>query len=320
MKREYLMGIDGGGTKTQIAISDLNGNIVSEIRGSGTAIVGIPEKKIMLLLSDMVHAACRKAGIEISEVAHCGIGLSGIDFPEEHKAQLKHIAQAIGLPENMITLVNDAVAALWGAAPENSSVIIQHGTDFTAAWRSCYGNETLFDHLNTGNITDIRKELMSLIARMIDGRFPATPLKKIVLARFGITDEAVFPELIYKQKILRDVLVGTPLLIYAAWLDNDKAATLIIEKAVGDYADAACAMIAKTGNDNARVSMGGGIINNAPAKFMDILSEKIHSRYPAAKVGRPALSPVIGALVLAAYKTGFDVGSLWNKFKKRSEK
>lgn len=316
VNRKYLMGIDGGGTKTEISISDMNGYILSEVRGPGTAVAGIPKKSTMSLLAGLTQAACGKAGIEISDVAYCGIGLSGIDFPEEHSVQLEHIAAAVGLPKNKITLVNDAIVALWGAAPDKASIIIQHGTDFTAAWRCDYGKETLFDHLNTGGIIDIRKELITLTSRMLDGRFPATPLKKTVLAHFCITDERAFSGLLFKQQISREILAGTPPLIYAAWLNNDEAAQLIIEKSIADYAVTACAMIAKADKESVMVSFGGGIINNAPEKFMNILSEKIHSRYPAVKVGRPALAPVFGALLLAAHQKGFDVKTLWHKFEK----
>lgn len=315
MKKDFLIGIDGGGTKTAIVIADHQGNIAAQMKGPGTAITGIPGKRQLQTLTQLVQAACSKAGIGILNVAHCSIGLSGVDFPEEQREQLQHIAGAIGLPAERISLVNDGIIALWGASPEESCGIIQHGTDITSAWRSGYGKETLFDSLNVGAVCDMRKELISLTARMIDGRNPETPLKQTVLEHFGISDESIFCRAVYLQEIPENVVRSTAPLIYNAWMLNDPGAQSIIEKAVDDYVVMASSILARISEPGAVMILGGGMLNMAPARFLDAFSSKLRAKHPEVRTGTPELPPESGALLMSACKMGADIKDLWDKLK-----
>ena len=240
-------------------------------------------------------------------------GTSDTSTVTETDVQLEGVAKAIGLPQDKVTLVNDGIVALWGACAAESAAIVQHGSGFTAAWRRAYGEETLFDHLNAGGVFDMRHELACAVARMIDGRLDVTPLKEVALAHYGIEDEASFAERLFRGSIPADRRRSTPPLIYRAWLHDDPVAARIVERAADDYAAAASAMVAKVGAPDTHVALGGGVIQQGPDRFRQMIASRIHARYPDATVAAPALLPEYGAALMAAHHVGLDVKELFGK-------
>ncbi|MBP7876215.1 hypothetical protein KA012_04440, partial [Candidatus Woesebacteria bacterium] len=44
---ELVLGMDGGGTKTEVLLADLDGNIVAEFTGGPTNLAAVPESVAM---------------------------------------------------------------------------------------------------------------------------------------------------------------------------------------------------------------------------------------------------------------------------------
>ncbi len=311
MPGSLLLGVDGGASKTAGVLIDEEGRLLASGRTGGSAIVGDPNPKSCATLSGLVDTLGAEAGQARSAIAHCGIGLNGIDFEDEFPAQLAGISRALGLPAARVTLVNDGIPALWGASPARASAIVQHGSGFTAAYRSDYGRETLFDHLHVGDVLDMRYALTSLVARMILGMVPATPLKEATLAAYGV-EESHYCGAIYRREIPGERIRSTVPLIFAAWERGDAGAATLVEAAAADYALAAKAMIAKTGGDRPAVTLGGGQLRSAPEAFRELVTTRIREQYPeAAAVSAPRLAPEYGAALMAAHAMGMEAEALF---------
>ncbi len=320
MQGELFLGIDGGASKTAGVLLDHEGYILGQCKDGASAIEGKPSKKACAVLSSIVKKLCRKANITPKEVYSCAIGLSGVDFPDEYSMQRKEIAKIIGMPPKHLVLVNDGIVALWGATPAPAAVILQHGTSYTDAFRAKHGGETTFDHLNVGRIFDLRLEIIPLIARMIDGRAKATPLKEKVLAYLGIFSDTSYREKIYRQLIPREQIKSTLPLIFDAWLAGDPAIAPLMERAIDDYILTIKTMITRTNSDTPDVIFGGGVMTKAPKKFMNILVEHIRKSYPGVTVKLPDLPPEIGAAILAAFKVGYEPVAFFHKVLKAYHK
>ena len=115
MSPGFLLGFDGGGTKTAAVLADLSGRILARSRVAGCAIIGAPHPAAAEVMRAVCRALCTQAGIVPQEILAAGIGLNGIDFADEFEAQLAGVAAALELPEARVTLVNDGIPALWGA-------------------------------------------------------------------------------------------------------------------------------------------------------------------------------------------------------------
>jgi len=154
--RLFYIGIDGGGTKTEGVLLDNSGKILSKVKSGASSVIGSPCKESLEILKNTVDILCSENDISVEEITFCSLGLNGIDFDDEYNLQFKSISEYLGFPGNKFSLANDAVVALWGASQSPASVILQHGTGITSAFRSDYGSEVLFDHLNVCNCYDIR--------------------------------------------------------------------------------------------------------------------------------------------------------------------
>ncbi len=314
----YFLGIDGGASKTRGILIEASGRILARGATGGSSIIGLPHAEALAILSGLVQSLCARAEVPVAAVACCGLGLNGIDFADEFPGQHAALAAGLGIAPERLVLVNDGIAALWGASPAPAAAILQHGSAFTGGYRSRHGEERLYDHLGVGETFDLRRGLQVLVARMLDGRAEPTPLLDAALAHYGVTAED-YAEALFRQRIPWARLIGTAPLIFTAWQDGDPAAECLVQNAIEDYALAAKALIAHTSSDAAEIAFGGGVIQQAPARFWHLLVERIQARFPRVTVKSPSLPPEHGSVIMAAYAAGTDPVLLFQSLQ-RSEK
>jgi len=305
MAERFLVGIDGGASKTGGMLADTDGRVLAAARVGGSAIVGKPSAESLAVLVALFSRLCDEANVPRTSVAFCSIGLNGVDFEDERPMQRESVAAALDMPVERLELVNDAIAALWGASDRPAVGHWQHGSSFTGAYRADYGCETLFDSLNAGRCFDIRGEAMAMVARMIDGRTEPTPLKELMLEHVELPADE-YAESVFRRRITIEKLRGIPRLIFDAFEAGEPGAAWLVDRAVGDYAAAAAAMITHTGHDDAVATFGGGVIKQAGPTFWQDLNARIHAARPRASVAAAALEPEYGAAVMAAFSAGCD--------------
>jgi N-acetylglucosamine kinase-like BadF-type ATPase len=312
-RRLYYLGLDGGGTKTAGALVDTAGMVVAECHGGASMVSGAPKAEVCDNMRCLVERLCGSAGVRLHDVAGFGIGLNGVDFPDEIPMQHAALAGALAIPPDKLTLVNDGIAALWGATTAPAAVILQHGTGFTAAWRTAYGNEALFDHLGVGRCFNLRGEALALVARMIDGWAEPTALKDAFLECLGNPPEATFSEQVFRGRISPAQMVRLLQVVYDLGERGDPAAAMLVDRAIADYAGAVGAMVRKTGHADPDVVFGGGRFRSAPAGFMRRLSAAVLRDWPGARIRRPIHQPAVGAAVMAAFAGGHSPESFFRK-------
>ena len=247
-----------------------------------------------------------------------GWGLTASTFVDEYPAQFAALSACLEIAGEHFTLVNDGIVALWGATPARASVIVHHGSGVTNAYRADYGQEWLFDHLNAGDMFDMRHALVALVARMIDGREERTPLLAAMLDHYDVMDEGAYAELAFRKRISGERILTGPGIAFAAWLAGDPVATRLVERAADDYACTACTLVRRTGDDACQVAFGGGVLNHAPDAFVALLAKRIHVEFPQAGVLRPLLSPAHGAALMTAFHHGINPTELYARLLQKS--
>lgn len=307
-----LLGVDGGASKTAGVAIACGGRVLARVRQRGSSILGAPKPESCAVLASVVDDLCTQCGRSRDAVLRCGIGLNGVDFADETPMQHAEISRAIGLAPERVGLVNDGIVALWGATSAPAAVMVQHGSGFTAAYRSDYGGEMLFDHLSVADVFDLRSGLIALVARMINGMVAPTPLKEKALAFFGV-DEKDYCEAVFRGFIPRDRRMSTGPLIFGAWLEGDAGADFLVQAALEDYALAAKAMMVKSKSTSPGVALGGGLLSAAPTRFWEALTERLQASYPGVVARPPRLPPEFGAAIMAGYEVGPDPQALFGQ-------
>ncbi len=291
----YIVGVDGGGTKTTVALADEKGNIISKKTGgpSNPRNVGVfvSGKTISDLLSDL----CKGKSISASFIALAAVGEEYVDKKEE----IADILRSGGL-KGKIKIDSDQLAAFRCGTSEKDGAVVIAGTGAVArAFKD--GKEALssgWGYLaDEGSAFQAGIEGFRAIAKDFDGRGLATKITEEAVSRWktGSANEI-------RKKIYSDFKTFIPqicIFIEEADKRGDVKAREILINAGEEIALSAKTAIEKLFNKEDRfpVVFCGGMFRSQT--LSDVVKRKILYFYPKAELIFPDTDPVQGAVKLA---------------------
>jgi N-acetylglucosamine kinase-like BadF-type ATPase len=311
---KFIIGIDGGRSKTAGVICDMDGRVLTTARTESAAIAGKPHNRAIELLDCLIDELSRKAHVPRSDVIHFGLGLNGVDYSDEAPRQHALLCEALRIAPPRLTLVNDGVIALWGVSLEPRLALVQHGSGLVAVHRDEPGRETIFDSLDVGGIFDIRREALRTTARMLDGRLDRTLLADRMVEYFQTSDDR-FAECVHREEASRDLFFSLAPIVFRAWADGDRVAEELVDRAVDDYVLAALAMAKQLRPGAFDVAFGGGVIRSGGAQLLARIADRLAVKCPQARVVPVALTPERGALVMAAHRLHLETAEIFDQLR-----
>ncbi len=306
---EYVVGLDGGGTKTIAQLADRKGKILSESRGgpSNFQIIGVEESARVVI--DLVETCCRNIGCNGSEIGSVVAGLAGAGRPSDQQrmmAGLRKEAQGRGVYLKDIAVESDARIALEGAFLGDPGIIVIAGTGsivyamdsrgrtFRAGgWGRLIGDE--------GGGYHIGQEAFHAVAKMMDGRGEKTLLRRMIGSQFGFRTQEEIISAIYRDGF--DVATAAPLVFRAAG-NKDGAAMNIVSTAASELVETVRAVVEQLERGPKRA---GRIF---PVAFIGSLLESdnsysvavralVRKRLKNVTIENPVAGPSRGALLMA---------------------
>ncbi len=124
---KYLIGVDGGNTKTDYLLYDINGNFVDGIR-SGTCsheAKGLGFEGAYRVMKEHIDKLLERNNVNINDVEGACFGLAGVDVPFQKKA-LEEAVQKIGFTNYIV--VNDGFLGIKAASPNGCGCCSINGT------------------------------------------------------------------------------------------------------------------------------------------------------------------------------------------------
>ena len=125
--KKYLIGVDGGNTKTDYLLYDTEGNFVDGIR-SGTCsheARGLGFEGAYRVMKEHIDKLLEQNNISIKDVEGACFGLAGCDVPFQKKA-LEEAVEKIGFTNYIV--VNDGFLGIKAASPNGVGVCSINGT------------------------------------------------------------------------------------------------------------------------------------------------------------------------------------------------
>jgi len=122
---KYVLGFDGGGTKTECVLMDESGTIVARSRSGASNAVNVGAKATAAALAEAGVEALRSAAKSSSGVAYILAGISGAGEPAV-QAEIKILLQ-LSFPDASIVITSDLPLTL-AATGEIPSVVVIAGT------------------------------------------------------------------------------------------------------------------------------------------------------------------------------------------------
>jgi N-acetylglucosamine kinase-like BadF-type ATPase len=306
----FVIGMDGGGTKTAAIIAALDGTIIAEhVAGpSNFQMIGVETAAQTIFL--LICECCRSAHCTPAQVLSVTLGLTGAGRAADQKRMadgLKAYSRTQGVRLKSVVVDSDARIALEGAFKGEPGIILIAGTGSIAfgkdskgivhrvgGWGRILGDE--------GSGFFIGRAGLTAVTRFIDGRGDKTLLTKLVAEKFRFADQSDIITAVYKNNF--DVASVAPLVLEAA-AKKDQVSLLIVEQAATELTDHVRSLADKLQPVSRKkikvklpVSFIGGLIAN-DTLLQHMLKAQVTATLPYIHIVEPMSPPAFGAVVMS---------------------
>ncbi len=303
---DLLIGVDGGGTKTQAVVADLKGTVLARGLGGASNHKRVGFEKACEAIAGAVDGALgpvlsSKTTVRplwrSGRIAAACFGLSGIDSPEDEAPLLAWAREQGFAPK--ISVVNDTELILAAGTPDGFGVAAISGTGSNCIARSPKGQTlrvggwgpSLGDE---GSGYTMGMHALRTATQAADGRGNAKAVLQMVLRHFKLRDANALVTYIYRPEVTHADIAGLvdPLMDLAGAGDAD--ALHIVQEAAKDLAHQINTAIKRLGVAKPALALTGGVLRRVAFK-QALLSFVTEELGPVAMVSQPYL----GAVTLA---------------------
>lgn len=293
---EYVLGFDGGGTKTECVLMDSAGVVVARSVSGPSNPTRVGVEVATGEIEKAAELALREAGVGLESVVALGAGLAGTaqaEMKERMRASLGHAFSGI-----VVKLLTDLEAAL-AATGEGSAIVLVAGTGSAAIardgqgkiWRAGGYGPPFSDE---GSAYDIGSRAVARAMKEREEQGAESILGKTILERLGF---AAWPELQKRASAQPDRVFPMIFPIVAAAADaGDATARRILQEAARQLGALVkiVADHASLGREGVVIAKTGGTVGRST--FYDAeVDEALKRAVPHAKIGELRMSPAEAA-------------------------
>ena len=315
----YIIGIDGGGTKTHGVLFNSEGKTICESNTKGSNL-DTYENKGSLRILDLLKNLCDKSKIEFANLSAVGIGVAGISNKYQRDNLLNEIDK-FNLSKKSLVL-SDAESAYKLLCPNGVGVLVLIGTGIICIGRK-NGHNTLKvagkgnENGDVGSGYWIGKRIIkSLILKqnIINIDKEITELNKMVLKKLNIENLSLLDKI--DNPILKIASIAEDVIEFAS-RGNDLALSVIQEGTtyVADYITFIYNEL-RLNKNNVIIAAHGSIISNK--FYRRVLHEALQFEFSNIHWVFTNLSSAYGAGLIAAQYKNIDISL--NKIKNWNEK
>ncbi len=293
----FVLGIDGGATKTLAAVLDVRRGRLHLGHGGPSNEDSVGAQAASAALLQAAGQAAGRAGCELHEIDAAVLAVAGTDTAGLER----HLRGSA--PEGWI-VVGDVVGAWASATGTRPGIGVISGTGSNVfgvgsdgrSWRAGGWGHVLGDE-GSGYWLGLQSIVASLHDR--DGSGPATGLSEAALRFFEVKDFQGLVSLVYGKPLRKSEIAAFAVETARLAAAGDEVARRLYERGAGELAAQAIAVIENTG---LRGSFPVGLIGSAfkaGEVFVSPLAAAIGEAAPEAQVTTVEVAPVIGSLMLA---------------------
>ena len=311
---DYVVGVDGGNSKTDVVVASTAGRLLARARGPGVrSPLGDPAGWRDGLTSLVAEA--RRAGGVSGEAACAAYFLANVDLPVERRIARRELGRT-GHAE--VTVVgNDTLAVLRAGASRDWGVAVVSGAGINAVGVHPSGRTAGFLALgyytgDSGGGIGLGIAALGAAVRARDGRGPATLLATSVPAAFGLRRPDEVAVAVHTGSISYDGLHVLAPVLFATAADGDAVATGLVDAFADEVAVMATALIRRLRltRSDVEVVLGGGTLQTGNGVLHDRVAAGIAAVAARATVTVLDAPPVYGAVVEAMTVAGAPAAAL----------
>ncbi|WP_413163009.1 N-acetylglucosamine kinase [Capilliphycus salinus ALCB114379] len=320
----YVLGIDGGGTKTVCLLMDESGNVLS--RGNGGAsnyqTIGIDAAQIAIktAIDKAISSFLDDKNYNKISIQGLGIGLAGVGREEDFNVIQNLLEQVIKtskasinweLEPNSTVIKSDSVIALVGGLGHSVGIVVIAGTGSQIFGQNSQGQTKrvggwgyLLGDEGSGYFIAISGLKAALKSH--DGRLGSTELIPAFKQHLNLDNIESLIEVVYRRGWTVPQIASLAKIVDKVARNGDEIANKIINTAIEELVFATKIVIESLFEPNETVEIVtiGGVfqgINNFHSKYIQSLKAVV----PNANVILPRYEPAYGAGILALNGLGY---------------
>lgn len=262
---KYVLGIDGGGTKTLLVAENLQGQELFRLYGKGINLNSVPVEVVLQEVSRLLVQAAGEAGDEAELGAVC-IGAAGISNPVAKETLLAGV-RAAGF-HGPVEITGDHFTALTGALGEMEGLLLISGTGsicvgVSGARQARAGG---WGHLidDEGSGYAIGRDIIAAVVQAEDGRRAPTLFREKLFQQLGIQSMQQLIGFVYTPGLAKHEIARLAPLLPVCFEAEDAAAREIVEKAAGKLVKLPQAVLRKLDLQEAKLALAGSILEKDP--------------------------------------------------------
>jgi N-acetylglucosamine kinase-like BadF-type ATPase len=300
-----VLAIDGGNSKTDVALIGWDGSVLAALRGPGASHEDYGIDGALSRLADLIRMVAEKAGIEGSGIVapHISACLAGADLPEEEAALTAALLSG-GWSESAVAM-NDTFAVLRGGVDDPWGVAVTCGAGINCVAVAPSGAVARYLALGTltgdwGGGWGLAHSVMWHAMRGWDGRGPATALGDAVAAHFGLASIRDVAVAVHKGVLGEGALIQLTEVLFAVAAHGDQVARSLVDRQAAEICVMAAAAMRQLGMAPAGVAvvLGGGVLESRDPLLLAEVDRQLAEAAPGATARLLDVPPVAGAALL----------------------
>jgi len=304
-KKQYIIGVDGGGTKTTAALSNLKGKVLKIAKTGPSSPRNVGIKKAVENVAKAIEQVLKETSKE-DQIMVTFIGLPALEeefkFKKgEIKKELLKNKKILKIKKGKVTINSDQIVAFRSGTNEKDGVVLIAGTGCVAhGWRAkkeahASGWGWLADE---GSGFWVGHKVFQAIFKDLDGREPKTLLTKLVFQRLKIKTKENLLLKVY-SKDFSEIVPLFSVFCDVASQKGDRVAKEIMREAGKELALAVKVVIKKLNFQKKKFPL---VLVGSMFKSKIVLKQvqkEIKKLAPKVKFVQPRKEPVVGAVKLA---------------------
>ncbi len=326
--KKYVLGVDGGGTKTHAVLFDTDANLVDIVEWGPTNHESLKRgfDELKEELEALFASLLERNSIGFKDIVSSALGMAGVDTRKQHEI-ISGILTDLGL-ENFV-LSNDAYLGVKAGCPSGVGICVINGTGCTIAGIDKHGTMVQIGGQGslTGDVGGGGSIGMEAIRRVYDHLFrlePHTVMKDIMFEQLGITSKFDFMEVVPVALENRTLKLGElGKMVFDAANMNDKTAISILQfvgSELGRSVNGAIKELDFSDRDVIEVVLAGSVnVKGSNPSLVNAIKDKVTSSNPDKEFNFIILEqpPVAGAIIWALEGAGYEGEDLFEKVTKQ---
>lgn len=300
------LGVDGGGTKTHIVLTNEDQEAVCEGSAGASNPLRVGIETAVSNIIKAINAACDAGGCSRGDIVAGTLGLAGVRRSDLRQRIREGVYRQLHIKN--LEVITDADIALYGATLGKAGLVVIAGTGSV-----CIGQNDAGEKVSAGGWgplagdegggAGIARAALHAIAKASDGRAPKTKLSEVAIEYFRAAHIEDLVVAIYAPQVDNQRIAGFARYVVETAQKGDEVAKKVIAEAGYELGIAARAVITKLKLQKKKFPIAYvGSIFNAEELLTKPFLKEVHAIAPKAELIAPQVPPALAAAKIA-YKS-----------------